>query len=128
MHPESGFRITPSCPSIKRNTIWWHDVIINFLKVVLFLVSSLVTGPRFMLISSLVLELWQFFYIRDWPEILKSKMPQSEFCLISEDWSKLRIPELARMLLRKCYWLPQNARVTAFVISELLRENQLEGM
>ena len=34
-----------------------NDVIINFFDIVLFLLSSLVTGPRFMSISSLVLEL-----------------------------------------------------------------------
>ena len=55
-----------------------HDVIINIFDVVLFLLSSLVTGPTFMLISSLVLELWQFPFIRDWPEIRKSEIPPSE--------------------------------------------------
>ena len=38
-------------------TLW-----LNFFDVVLFRLSSLVTGPSFMAISSLVLELWQFFY------------------------------------------------------------------
>ena len=38
----------------------------KFFDVVLFLLLSLVTGPSFMSISSLVLELWQFFFIRDW--------------------------------------------------------------
>ena len=37
----------------------------NFFNVVLFLLSSLVTGPNFMSISSLVLELWQFSFIRE---------------------------------------------------------------
>ena len=35
---------------------------LNFFDVVLFRLSNLVTGPSFMAISSLVLELWQFFY------------------------------------------------------------------
>ena len=43
----------------------------NFFDVVLFLLSSL------------VLELWQFSFIRDWPEIWKSEIPPSEFCPIS---------------------------------------------
>ena len=38
-------------------TLW-----LIFFDVVLFRLSSLVTGPSFMAISSLVLELWQFFY------------------------------------------------------------------
>ena len=36
----------------------------NFFDVTLFLLSSLVTGPGFMSISSLVLELWQFTFTR----------------------------------------------------------------
>ena len=43
------------------------------------------------------------------------------------DWSKLWIPNLARMSLIECYWMLQNSRVTAFTIFELLRENQLRG-
>ena len=95
-----------------------------FFDVVLFLLSSLVTGPSFMSISSLVLELWQFSFIRDWPEIRKSEIPPSEICPISGDWGEPRITNLARMFLMKCYWMLQNARVTAFTVSELLRENQ----
>ena len=51
----------------------------HFFDVALFLLSSLVTGSSFMSISSLVLELWQFSFIRDWPEIRKSEIPPSEF-------------------------------------------------
>ena len=91
-------------------TIYWHDVIVNFLDVVLLALSKLVTGPRFMLISSLVLELWQFSFIRVWPEIRKSKIPSSEFCPISGDW------------------LP-NARVTTFSVYRfwLIKGKPTEG-
>ena len=41
----------------------------NFFDAILFLLSSLVTGSSFMSIPSLALELWQFTFIRDWPEI-----------------------------------------------------------
>ena len=44
----------------------------NFFDVIFCLFSGLVTGPSFMSISSLVLELWQFSFIRDWHEIPKS--------------------------------------------------------
>ena len=47
----------------------------NFFEVILFLLSSLVTVLGFMSISSLVLGLWQFSVLRDWPEILKWKIP-----------------------------------------------------
>ena len=35
-----------------------------------------------------------------------------------------RIPNLTRMSRMKCYWMLQNARVTALTVSELLRANQ----
>ena len=62
----SGIRYL-DCSNLAKNqknrndvTIFWHDVIIGFSDVVLFLLSNLVTGPSFMSISSLVLKLWQF--------------------------------------------------------------------
>ena len=39
----------------------------HFFDVVLFLLSRLLTDPSFMSISSLVVELWQFSFISDWP-------------------------------------------------------------
>ena len=96
----------------------------NFFDVVLFLLSSLVSGPSSMAVSSLVLELWQFSFIRDWPEIQKLKILPSDFCPISGDWNELGIPNLARMSLIKFYWMLQYARVAAFTVPELFRENQ----
>ena len=93
-------------------------------EAVFFLLSSLASGPSFMSIPLLVLELWQFSFIRDCPEIWRSGIPPSEFWPISGDWGELGIPNLARLFLIKCYWMLQNARVTAFTVSELLRENQ----
>ena len=49
-------------------TISWHDVIVEFFwRYFVSLVKF--NGRSFMSISSLVLELWQFTFIRDWPEI-----------------------------------------------------------
>ena len=96
--------------------------------VVLFLLSSLVTGPSFMSVASLVLDLWQFSFIRDWPEIRKSEYPRLSFAQFLEAVaSELGIPNLARMSRTKYYWMLQNVRVTAFTISELLRENHQWG-
>ena len=59
----SGIR-PPDCSKLAKNpkndndvTIFRNDVIIKFIDVVLFLLSGLVTGPSFMSVSSLVLEL-----------------------------------------------------------------------
>ena len=126
----SGIRL-PDCSNLAINwkndndvTVFRHDVIVNFFDVVLFLLWILVIGPSFMSISSLVLEFWQFYFIRDWPEIWKSEIPPSEFWPIFGDWGKLWIPNLARMSLIKSYWMLQDARVSAFTVSELLREKQ----
>ena len=100
-------------------TTFWHDVIVNFFDVLLFLLVSLVTGPCFMSISSR-----QFSFLRDWPKIWKSKIPTSELCPISGDWENLGIPNLARMALIKYYWMLQNNRGTVFIVFELLRETQ----
>ena len=64
------------------------------------------------------------FFYKDWPEIRKSEILPSVFCLISEIRGEIRIPYLARMSLMKCYWLLQKAKVTAFTVSKLLRKNQ----
>ena len=84
----------------------------------MFLLSSLVTGLRFMSILLLVLELWQLSFTRDWSKIRKSEIPPAEVCPISGDWGKLGILNLARMFLIKSYWMLQNARVTVLTISE----------
>ena len=74
--------------------------------------------------SWLVLELWQFLFIKDWPEIQKLEISPSGFCQISADWGTLGTPNLMRMSLVKSYWLLQNARVTSYTVSKLLRKNQ----
>ena len=98
--PESSLRTAPNLPKIRKMTT----------DVALFLLSSLVTDPSFMSISSLVLELWQFSFIRNWPEIRKSEIPPSESCPISGDWAELWIPNLTWMSLRECYWMLQNVQ------------------
>ena len=85
------------------------------------------TDPSFMSISSLVLKLWQFLFIRDSPEIRNSEKTPSGFCPVSGDWGEWRTPNLARTSLIKCYWILQNPRVTTLTVSELLRENQQGG-
>ena len=62
----SGIRL-PDCSKLAINhkndndvTISPHNAIVNFFDVVLFLSSNLVTGPSFVSLSSLVLELGQF--------------------------------------------------------------------
>ena len=130
---ESGLRTAPNWPKIIKmtKTSQFPDMTSTsiffclFLPFALFLLSSLVTVPSFMSISSLVLELWQFSFIRDWPEIRKLEIPPSEFYPISGDWGELWIPNLAHMSLIECHWMLHNSRVTAFTVFESLKENQL---
>ena len=81
----------------RHNWPTWRHLQFVFFNVTLFLLSSLVTGLSFMAISSLVLELWEFSFIRDWPETRKLEIPSSEFCPISGDWDELGIPNLVRI-------------------------------
>ena len=128
---ESGLRTAPNWPKIKKmtTTSQFLDMTLtsNFFDVVLFLFSILGTGPSFMSISSMVLELLQFSFIWDWPEIRKSEIPPSEFFTVSGDWVKLEIPNSAQTSLIWCYWMLQNARVTTFTVPMLLRGNQQGG-
>ena len=83
MRPESGFWISPNWPKTGKTvmTSQFFDIrlSLNFFDVALFLLSSLVTVPIFMSLSSLVLELWQFLFIRDWPKIRKRDCPRLSF-------------------------------------------------
>ena len=69
MHLEFSFWIAPNWPIswINNNAvkISWHDIIVNFFDLFVFLLSSLVSGPSVMSITSLVLELGQSLFIRD---------------------------------------------------------------
>ena len=127
----SGIRL-PDCSKLTliskhRNdvTTFWHDVIVkffwrSFVSLVKFshwfkFYVNIITGSGVMTIS---------FYkgLTRNPEI-----PPSGFCPISGDWDKLGIPSLARSSLIKCFWMLQGSRVTASIISELLRSNQQGG-
>ena len=109
------------------NFLTW-EVIVNFFWLFFFsLVKfsywskfhvNIITGSGVMTIS---------FYKRFTrnPEI--GKNPRRSFAQYLETGaSEWRIAKLARTSLIKCYWILQNARVTAFTVSKLLRENQQE--
>ena len=99
-----------------------------FFGVAVFILLILVTGPSFMSMQLLLLELWQFFFIKDRPEIQKSEIPPSEFCPISGDWGKLGKPNLAKipqMNFTECCKMP---RLQLLPVSELLSENQKGGI
>ena len=125
--PESGLRAAPDWLNIRKMIMTSQFPEMTSLSKFFEMdhLSRLVTGPIFLSISSLVLELWQFSFIRNWPEIWKLEIPLSEFCPISGDWSELWIPNLAQMSLIECHCMLQNFWVTAFTVFELLRENQL---
>ena len=99
----------------------------KFFDGVLFPLSSLVTGPGFMQYHYWFWSYDKISLIRDWPEIRKSEIPTSRFCTIYGDWGELGISNLTWPSLIKCYWMLQNAKVIAFTVSGLLRENQQGG-
>ena len=60
-----GSKLTINLKNYNDIIIWRHEAIFKFFKVVVFLLSSLVSDASFMSVSLLVLELWQFLFIRD---------------------------------------------------------------
>ena len=51
-----------------RVTFWRHGVKSNFIDVAMFCLSSVVSVLGFLWILLLILELWQSFFVKDWPE------------------------------------------------------------
>ena len=118
MRPESGFWTAPNWPKIGKITFCMTSSS-NFLDVLSLLLTILVNGPSFM---SICFMLCHWFWSYD--NVLLQGIDHEYWPRISRNWGELGIPNFARMSLMKCYWMLQNARVTAFIVSELLRENQ----
>ena len=103
----SGIQLSNACKFtinwIKDNYLinYGHDVIAIFFDVTVLLLSRLVIRPCSMSTSWLALELWQFSFVKDWPEIQKSEIPLSAFCPISGDCRELEISSLELMSLKK---------------------------
>ena len=127
MRSESGFRIAPNWSLIREMTMTSQFLTGSHREIFFDFFWLVFTDPSFMSLSSLVLKLWQFLFIRDSPEIRNSLKIPSEFCPVSGDWGEWRTPNLARTSLIKFYWILQNPRVTTLTVSELLRENQQGG-
>ena len=92
MRPESGLQIAPKWPQIGKMAMtsqFSHmTTSSNFFNVVLFLLSSLVSGPSFMPISSHgsgVMTVSFYKGLTRNPEIGNTP---SEFCPISGDWGE----------------------------------------
>ena len=93
---------------------YFHMLLLPIYFKVFFFLLCLTIGPSFMSISSLVLELWQFFFIRDL--IRNPQLGNTHFweLPISGDWGNLGILKLAQMFLIIYYWMLQNTRNTDF--------------
>ena len=126
---KAGLWIAPNWPKLREitMTLQFSDMVwtSTFFDVALFLLSRLVTGPSFMSISALTLELWQFSFIKDWPEIRNRKYP---VCVFPNIWrlELVRDTKFGMNVSNKILLNTANARVTAFTVSKLLRENQQE--
>ena len=115
MRPESGFWIAPNWPQVGKMTMTSLSIFFD----VDFSLVKFSYWSKFhvnIIIGSGVMLIW------NWPEIRKSEIPLSGFCSVSGNWSEQGQPNLARTSLIKYYWMLQNARVTAYTVSELLWE------
>ena len=124
MCPESNFWIDQNWPWIGKMTMTsqFSDMMSSsiFFDVVLFFLASLVTGESFMPILSLVLELWQFSFTRDWPEIWKLEVP---IWVLPNIWRLWQVRD-TKFGTNASNEMLQHYRVTAFTVSDLFRENQ----
>ena len=122
MRPESSFRMAANWPQIEKNndvTICRYDVCRHFFwSCRVFLVRfsywskfhvNIMTGYG-------VMTIFVYKGLTRSPEI-----GNIHVWVLSNIWRLLRIPKLVRMSLIKSYWMLQNAKVTAFSDSELLR-------
>ena len=125
MHPESSFQIAPNWLYTRKMamTSQFSDMTLLpiFFDVVLFLLSSLVTGRSFMSLS-LVLELLQFLFIRDWPEI-----GNTPIWVLPNIWrlGQVKNIKFGTNISNKMLLNAAKCQVTAFTVSELLRENHI---
>ena len=80
-----------------------------------------------MSISSLVLELWQFSFIKDLTR--NPEFANTPVLVLYNIWRLGQIENMkfGTISVIKCYWMLQNARIRAFTVSELLRENHQGG-
>ena len=111
----------------------WRHSLLKCIYIVKFFWRGFVSlvmvsyWPKFHFNIITVPELWQFTFIRDWPEIRKLEIPPFEFCPLSGDYGKLEILNLVQTPLIKSHWMLQNARVTAFIVSEVFWNNHQRG-
>ena len=91
----------PDCSQLAKNAKNDNDVIILRHDVIIFFGGCFVS-----LVKSLVLELWQIYFIKDWPEI--GNTPVWVLPNIWR-WGELWITNLAQMFLIAYYWMLQYA-------------------
>ena len=124
----------PDCSKLTTNLkntndaiIYRHNLIINFFDVVLFVLSGLVSGPSFMLTSSLVLEFWQVLAIKG-----LTKNPEIENIPVwdlSNIWrqGQFRDTKSSMSASNKMLVIVQNARFTGLFLSYLEKQNNGRG-
>ena len=137
MHLESGFQIPPNWPEIGKMTMMsqfsnmmsqFSNIIIKFFWHCFFSLTVLSYWSKFhvnIITGSGVVAIFFYKGVTRNPEI-----GNNPIWVLPNIWrlGQVGIPNLARMSLIKCYWMLQNDRVTAFTVSELLREIQQGGV
>ena len=128
MRPGSHFQIVPKWPKIGKTTMTsqFADVTsspICFWRRFIFLVKFSYLSKFHVNIITVSGVMTIYFYKRLTRNSEIGNTTIWVLCPISGDWGELEIPNLTRMFLIKCYWMLQNARFTAFTVSELLKEN-----
>ena len=130
MLPESGFPMAANCRKLEKRQwycnllTWHHRQLFLWWCVSLVMFSYLCKFHVDIMSGSGVMTNFVYKGLTRNLEIANTTV---WVLPISGDWSKLGIPNLARMSLIKTYWTLQNVSATACRVSELLREKQQRG-
>ena len=83
-----------------------YQIVLTFLW---YSYPPLATGPNFISLSLLVVELWQFLFVMDWPEIRKSETPMPNILWLEQGRNTecCKVPGL-QLLLFLSYWVKTN--------------------
>ena len=124
MCPESGFQIAPNWPQIGKLTMTSLSIFFWRFFVCLVKFSFCSKFHVNIIASSGVLTIFFYKGLTRNPEIGNTPVwVLSNIWILGQDVDS----EFGTNVSNKCYWMLQNARVTAFTGSESLRENQQGG-
>ena len=95
----SGIRLR-DCSELAVNLKRW-----SLFDVIVFFFLRLESGLSFMILSVLVLELWQYLLKQIWPKIWELQTPRPKSCTTFWNWKELGISKLPWVFPMSSYYM-----------------------